>query len=116
MARRWVAWQMMALAAVLATCTAQALTDTQRARLGIPPGAEAEFSRLGTSPRLTVAGVAAAPDILALDAAHLGLDRLLLKATFAAPPDFTASTFIFYLDLDNDPASGRKDDSHRDFT
>ncbi|NCO36841.1 MAG: hypothetical protein AUJ92_03045 [Armatimonadetes bacterium CG2_30_59_28] len=50
-----------------------------------------------------------APDLLSLEACHVGARRLLFKVTFARRPNFGNATFIVYADLDNNQDTGRQD-------
>lgn len=54
-----------------------------------------------------------APVIELLEVGVPGQGRLVGRASFNKPLDFTQSTLNIYLDLDNDPATGREDSSHR---
>lgn len=48
-----------------------------------------------------------------LEAAALAQNLVLLKLTYVDQPDFITANTIFYLDLDNDLATGRADKYHR---
>jgi hypothetical protein len=84
-------------------------------RLGLAPDTAIPLQELATSPPMGFDEVTArlhAPDILRLEAAHVGGQRLVFKTTFAYQPDFASSIYIIYLDLDNDPKTGRVDPHH----
>jgi len=92
------------------------LSAEVRQRLGLPDGALPPLALIAESPKESDAPEQAlrnAPDIVSLRGAHLGGQRLLLRVGFAAPPDFAGATFIIYLDLDADPATGRVDPYHQ---
>ncbi|MBM3502087.1 MAG: hypothetical protein FJX74_25830, partial [Armatimonadetes bacterium] len=85
-------------------------------RLGLPVGALRGLQPVAASKDEGYAPEQAlvnGPDIVSLEAAHIGGRRVLFRVTFAAPPDFAGATFIIYLDLDNDPATGRVDQYHQ---
>ncbi len=55
-----------------------------------------------------------APDILKLEACHVGRQRLLFRITFARKPVFEGAGIILYTDLDANRQTGRQDASeHR---
>ncbi|MBM3474089.1 MAG: hypothetical protein FJX75_12540 [Armatimonadetes bacterium] len=84
-------------------------------RLGLPPGATDKLIAVTTSKEegyTSEQALVNAPDIVSLEAAHIGGQRVLFRVGFAAPPDFAGATFIIYLDLDNNPATGREDQYH----
>lgn len=92
------------------------LTPELRQRLGLPAGPLPALVLAGTSKDEGYTPEQAAvnaPDILKVEVAHLGGQRLLFKNTFAQPPDFSGAVYIIYLDLDNDPATGRQDQYHK---
>ncbi|MGQ9732531.1 MAG: exo-rhamnogalacturonan lyase family protein [Candidatus Zipacnadales bacterium] len=93
----------------------QDLSPEVQQRLGLAPGGLGRLISVSTSPDEAYTAAQAivnAPDILSLEAGHIGGQRLLFRIGFAAPPDFNGATFIIYLDLDNNPATGRKDPQH----
>ncbi len=99
----------------LAQDIAHDLTPELRARLGMPEGPLPELVPAGTSPDAGYTPEQAArnaPDILGVQVAHLGGQRLLFAVTFARRPDFIGATFIIYVDADNDPGTGRRDQYH----
>ncbi len=80
--------------------------------LALPPDAKLQLISVATSKDEKFSDEAArknAPDILALDACHVGGQRFLLKVTFARRPVFTNASFIIYIDLDADKTTGRQD-------
>lgn len=93
-----------------------ALSPEVEARLGLPTGAGerlvlvATAEDRGDTPQQALVN---APDIVSLHAAHVGGQRLLFRVGFARPPEFAGAHFIIYLDLDNDPETGRRDKSHQ---
>lgn len=92
------------------------LTPEVQARLGVAPDAMARLIPIATSKDEGYDAQQAllnAPDIVSLHAAHVGGQRLLFAVGFGTPPDFAGATFIIYLDLDNDPQTGRADQYHR---
>lgn len=50
-----------------------------------------------------------APRIAKFAACHVGQHRVLLEITFARRPVFENGGLLVYIDLDNDPATGRQD-------
>jgi hypothetical protein len=54
-----------------------------------------------------------APDILSIEACHIGGNRILFRTTFAAKPDLTATNYIIYVDLDDNTETGRTDKYHK---
>ncbi len=90
--------------------------DTVAQKVGVPAAAAQELVVIATSPAQRAAGRGdqqpQAPDILALEGCHVGQQRALLRIQFAQKPDFAAAGLIVYLDLDNDPDTGRVDRYH----
>jgi len=85
-------------------------------RLGLPAGAGDRFVPVAASKDegyTEEQALVNAPDIVSLEVAHVGGQRLLFKTTFAQPPDFAGAVFIIYLDLDNNPQTGRQDPGHQ---
>ena len=54
----------------------------------------------------------ALPDFTRVQATAVAKNRLLFNITFAQKPDFQSASLIVYLDLDNNPGTGRKDKHH----
>ena len=54
----------------------------------------------------------ALPDFTRVQATAVAKNRLLFNITFAQKPDFQSASLIVYLDLDNNPDTGRKDKHH----
>jgi len=107
---------LLASAVTAAAADPETIPAASAERLGIPAGAALPFVPVVTSPDAGYTEAQAqanAPDILRLDACHVGGPRVLLRVTFARPPQFQDSTFIIYCDLDNNPATGRADADHR---
>lgn len=50
-----------------------------------------------------------APKVLKLEAAHVGGTRLLVKTTLSRRPDFASDALLLYVDLDDNPETGRQD-------
>lgn len=101
---------------VVATCSgaaASGMSAEAKEAMGIPSNSEPAFQLVVTSPDKGYTGekiLANAPDILSLEAAHAGLQRLLFRVTFAHRVRFDDGSLLhFYLDLDNDRQTGRKD-------
>ena len=95
---------------------ADGLPDTDEQRLGTLPDSAEKLVPIATSRNENYTDQEAlvnAPDILALSGCHVGGNRLLFRIDFARPPDFGGATFIVYLDLDNDPGTGRQDAGNR---
>ena len=101
--------------AVAQPASTESLSPEVLQRLGLPPGASERLATVaaskdeGYTPEQALVN---APDIVSLEAAHIGGQRVLFRVGFAAPPDFAGATFIVYLDLDNNPATGREDQYH----
>lgn len=116
----------VALAAVMtmgltAPCAADVDTDGDgipdriKTDLGLVPGVPQVFVPIATSPDRGYTEEEAklhAPDILSVEASHVGEQRVVIKTTFARPPDFVGATFIIYVDVDADKETGRVDDHH----
>jgi hypothetical protein len=84
-------------------------------QLGLPANVVPVYVPIATSPDAHYTPEQAAvnaPDILSVAACHVGGNRLLLRITFAQPPVFLGATFIVYMDLDGNPATGRVDPQH----
>jgi len=91
------------------------IPDAIEDQLGLLPQVKQELVLVTTSPDRGDNDEQAktnAPDILKLEACHVGGERLLFRVTFARKPSFADSTFILYADLDNDPKTGRVDQYH----
>ena len=102
-------------APALAQDVATDLTPELRTRLGVPEGPLPQLVPAGTSADAGHTAEQAArnaPDILRVDVAHLGGQRLLFAVTFSQRPDFIGATFIIYVDADNNPDTGRQDQYH----
>lgn len=104
------------LAFGMAGSLALAVPPSLNARFGLPDEYPWPLQVAATSPAREEDAAAAernGPDVLSAAACHAGAGRLLLKIGFATPPQFSNSSFIVYLDLDNDPDTGRTDAPHR---
>ena len=91
------------------------IPDAVEEKLGSPTDVRQQLVPVATSPdnQYTPAQAAVnAPDILSLEGCHVGGGRVLFRIEFAAKPDFRASTFVLYTDLDNDRATGRTSPGH----
>ena len=80
---------------------------------GTDPKAAAVFVPVVTASllperRRAEASYVAGMDILEVAACHVAEDRYLFRATFAGPPPVDTLTSIIYLDVDNDPKTGRQ--------
>lgn len=100
------------------TAIAGGMGDDIKERMGVPLDSEPRFQLLATSPTKNYTEeqrLANAPDILSVEAAHIGVQRLLFRVKFAHPVRFNDGSLLhFYLDLDNDGATGRQDNpSHQ---
>ena len=101
---------------VLVGSLALAVPAGMNVRFGLPENYSWPLQAALTSPPRAEDAAATergAPDILSAAACHAGSNRLLLKIGFVNPPQFKNSSFIVYLDLDNDPNTGRVDKQHR---
>lgn len=91
----------------------QALPDDLKELFGLPADRDVVFHRVATSPDkgFSAEQVAQnAPDIVALDVAHLGGNRLLFRVQFGHPVRLDdGSVLHIYLDLDDNRATGRAD-------
>lgn len=88
------------------------VSDDVERQLGSLPDTKQELVLVATSKDEQYSDEQAkvnAPDILSLEAGHVGGQRLLFKVTFARPPVFVNSTFIVYADLDTNLETGRQD-------
>jgi PcRGLX-like N-terminal RIFT barrel domain/PcRGLX-like protein central beta sandwich domain/PcRGLX-like protein C-terminal alpha/alpha toroid domain len=86
------------------------ISDAVEDKLCSPKNVKQEFKTLLRSPNRRYSEEQAArnaPDILKLEACHLGGQRILFRTTFAHKPDFNAASYVLYLDLDNNPKTGR---------
>jgi hypothetical protein len=96
-----------------------AMNDDVKALMGVPFYMEPDFQRLVTRPDKEYTEAEALthePNLLSLEVAHIGAQRVLFRAQFAHPPGFdrAGARFHFYLDMDNNRDTGRQDDpSHR---
>ncbi len=91
------------------------IPDGTEAQLGIPADRAQGLMPVVDSPDRGYGDEDArrnAPDITAVSACHVGGQRLLFRIRFARPPRFSGAAFILYLDLDNDPGTGRVDKYH----
>ena len=111
---------MMRCALCLTACSLAVLVSSLlaapaglNARFGLPEEFAWGLRPVATSPARQNRVATDAPDILSAGACHAGAQRLLFRIGFAEPPAFASSHFILYLDLDNDPGTGRADASHR---
>ncbi len=101
--------------AAVADADRDGVPDVVEQKLGSPTDARQRFTLVAASPDNRYSDEAArrnAPDIVRLEACHVGSQRLLFKITFGRKPVFAGSTFIIYLDLDNNPKTGRVDRYH----
>ena len=91
------------------------ITDVIEDQLGLPRRVKQKLAHVDGSPDRKFSlelSKKHAPDILTLEACHVGGQRVLFKTTFAGDPDFSGATFILYVDLDNDPNTGRVNKHH----
>jgi hypothetical protein len=91
------------------------IPDAVEKDLGLLPEVPQRFTPIAASADAGYAEQEAgdhAPDILAVAAAHVGEQRVLIRTAFARSPLFTGSTFIIYTDIDADPGTGRVDPHH----
>ena len=106
------------------TACAAAAKDTDRDRIpdsvekkvGSPVRVKQKFVLVATSPNRRDTAEQAkrnAPDIIRFQACHVAEQRMLFKVTFARKPNLVGAHFIIYADMDNNPATGRKDTSHQ---
>jgi len=90
--------------------------DELRQELYLPPG-RLDFVTIATSKDQHDTEKTAAqnaPDILKLEACHVGQQRLLFRITFARKPVFEGAGIILYTDLDTNRQTGRQDSAtHR---
>ena len=97
----------------VSTAYAEGLSEDIKALMGIPFDAEPEFKLVATSPNksFTPEQVAAnAPDIISLEAAHIGFDRHLFRVRFGHPIRFDEGSLLhFYLYKDQNLETGRQD-------
>lgn len=88
------------------------MTDELKEVLGIPRDMNPDFLRLATGPNRNYTEeqiLSNGPNTVALDAAHIGGERLLFKVTFGHAVRFDdGALFHFYLDLDNNRETGRQ--------
>jgi hypothetical protein len=101
------------VAAVCSAAAASGMSPEAKKAMGIAPDSEPAFQLVVTSPDKGYTGeqvLANAPDILSLEVAHPGLQRLLFRVKFAHRVRFDDGSLLhFYLDLDNDRQTGRAD-------
>lgn len=116
----WLRWGGVLLALLLALSAAHAeeMSMDLKEQLGVPAELEPQFTLIATSPdkNQTEEQIQQnAPDILSLEAAHVGGQRVLFRVTFAHPVQFIGGPLLhFYLDLDSNLETGRQDNpSHR---
>lgn len=91
------------------------IPDQVERDLGLLPEVPQVFVPIATSPDAGYTEEEAgrhAPDILSVEAAHVGEQRVVIRTTFARPPDFISATFIIYVDVDADEDTGRVDEHH----
>ena len=90
------------------------LPDPIEVSLGSDPDRSEQFQlilddRTRAAGDKTVRQFQHAPDVSQVWLANVAQDRWLFKITFAKPYATTPNTFILYLDVDNDLATGRQD-------
>ena len=91
------------------------IPDSVESRLGSPMKVQQKLQIVARSPDNGYDEQQAklnAPDIVKLEACHVGGQRLLFRTTFAQEPSLRGANFILYADLDNDPQTGRVDRYH----
>ena len=94
---------------------ADGIPDRVEKHLGLLPEVTQVFVPIATSPDAGYTEEEAgrhAPDLLSVEAAHVGEQRVVIRTTFARPPDFIGATFIIYVDVDADKGTGRVDPHH----
>ena len=109
---------LLALLLALGAAHAEGMSMDLKEQLGVPAELEPQFVLIATSPdkNYTEEQIQQnGPDILSLEAAHIGGQRVLFRVTFAHPVQFIGGPLLhFYLDLDNNLETGRQDNpSHQ---
>jgi hypothetical protein len=110
-------WILIITALLLVTaCTnaaASRISEDVKALMGIPLDTEPKFQLVATSPHRDYTpeqALANAPDILSLEVAHVGMQRLVFRVTFGNKVRFDDDSLLhFYLDLDDNQQTGRQD-------
>ena len=86
------------------------LSDALEHRLGSDPAAAETFTEVQTDPvDPGLGGFGQAPDFVKCSAANVAGDRWLWKLDFAGGGDWGNSLLVVYVDLDDDPTTGRQD-------
>lgn len=101
--------------ALAADTDGDGMSDDIETQLGLLPQVKQDWVVIQTSPDQKFTDEQAkvnAPDILLVEGAHVGENRIVLKITFAQRIDFSRCAFIVYADLDNNPKTGRVDQYH----